>query len=349
MSYPWLLLPAVVGSALVAWVAGFIVRSLALRTGWVDVPDAGRHRHGRVVALAGGCAAWLAMVAGLFLAHPFAVGLEPVFSGWEWYSLVFAPLPLLVVGLWDDRRRLRPVWLLLGAFAAIALCMISGVRIEQVTNPGGGTMLFSLGTSLVVTFLWLLACVGATKFADGADGLVAGQTVIGSALIVGLCLSPLYAQPSVALLAALFGGSFLGVLWHNWPRAKLFLGEFGSTYAGLGLGVLASISGAKVAIALMAMGVFVADIIWVMMRRVWRGRSPLEGDRTHLYFLLAALGMPSWLVAVVIWGLGLGFGLAALQFQTQGKLLLVGVLILLTAFISYLAEQRAAKRGKVLV
>lgn len=349
MSWVLIFVLAAAASALLAWVGGWLVRRYAKDFGLVDRPDGGRHRHARPMPLAGGVAAWVAMACVAAVFWFAAPALVSEFRLLEWMSLLVAAIPLLIVGLLDDRYRLGPGWLLLGAVLSIILALLLGIRIERVTNPGGGAIAFTSLISTVVSAAWLLACIGSTKFADGVDGLVAGQTVIGAILIGWLCLLPAYFQPHVGLLAAIFGGAFFGVLLHNWPRARLFLGEFGSTFAGLGLGVLASISGAKVAIALMAMGFFVADIFWVMARRVWRGRSPLEGDRTHLHFLLLAAGVPSWAVALIVWSLGLGFGIAALQFQTQGKLLLAGALITLTWTVSYAAERIAKQKGVSLV
>lgn len=349
MSWVLTFVLASAASALLAWVGGWLVRRHAKEFGLVDRPDGGRHRHTRPMPLAGGVAAWVAMscVAVVFwFVAPTVVG---AFALREWLSLVVAAIPLLVVGVLDDRYRLGPGWLLFGAVASIILALLLGIRIERITNPGGGAFTFTSLTSMAVSALWLLACIGSTKFADGVDGLVAGQTVIGAVLIAWLCLMPAYFQPHVGLLAAIFGGAFLGVLLHNWPRARLFLGEFGSTFAGLGLGILASISGAKVAIALMAMGFFAADILWVMARRVWRGRSPLEGDRTHLHFVLLAAGLPSWAVAIVVWSLGLGFGIAALRFQTQGKMVLIAVLVVGTWILSYSAERIARRKGVSLI
>lgn len=336
-------------SAFIAWACAWGIRRYARVFALVDTPDAGRRRHGRPVALAGGVAAWFAILCAVIAVWMIAPSLLSGLQWFEWMSFVVAPIPLLIVGVLDDRYRLSPGWLLFGAALSIALALMLGIRIERVTNLAGGALGFRLWASLLVSSLWLLACMGSTKFADGVDGLVAGQTVIGALLIAWLCLMPAYFQPHIGLLAALFGGAFFGVLLHNWPRARLFLGEFGSTFAGFGLGILASISGAKVAIALMAMGVFVADIVWVMARRVWRGRSPLEGDRTHLHFVLLAAGVPSWAVALIVWGLGLGFGIAALQFQTQGKMILALSLILLTWTLSYGAEKLAHQKGVSLV
>lgn len=332
-------------SALLAWVGGWFVRRFAQSLRLVDRPDGGRHRHVRPTPLAGGVAAWFAMACVAAVLWMVAPTLAREFALLEWLSLIVAAIPLLVVGLLDDRYRLGPGWLFLGAALSIAVALALGIRIERVTNPEGGAIVFTPFVSIVVSAIWLLACIGSTKFADGVDGLVAGQTVIGAMLIGWLCLMPAYFQPHVGLLAAIFGGAFFGVLLHNWPQARLFLGEFGSTFAGLGLGILASISGAKVAIALMAMGFFAADIVWVMARRIWRGRSPLEGDRTHLHFVLLAAGLPPWAVAIVIWSLGLGFGVAALRFQTQGKIVLIAMLVVGTWVLSYGAERIACRKG----
>lgn len=345
MSWILLFLAVALASAALGWLGGWGIRALAPRLGLVDRPDGDRRLHQAPMPLAGGVAAWGAMTVMAAVMHWAFPALLAPFSSLEWLSLLLSPLPLLCVGLLDDRYRLSPGWLLAGALCSISIALLLGIRIDEVTNPGGGVRMFGPIASIFITGGWLLACIGSTKFADGVDGLVAGQTGIGAFLISALCLAPAYFQPHVGLVSALFGGAFIGVLAHNWPKARLFLGEFGSTFAGLGLGILASISGAKVAIALMAMGFFGADMVWVMTRRLWRGRSPLQGDRTHLHFLLVAAGVPVWGVAMIVWGLGLGFGVAALRFQTQGKLVLIGALILLTWTLSYGAERVARQKG----
>ncbi len=331
--------------ALATWLLGFVVRKWALSVGFVDRPDKKRRFHDHPVAFGGGILAWAMCVIGIsFISffYPDWFRMVPMMAR---LGFILSPIPLLIVGILDDRYRLSSAWLLFGAFSSILLAILFGIRIERISDLSGGVLHFTPVISILVSAIWLLACTGATKFSDGVDGLVAGQTVIGSGLIVGLCLSPAFYQPEIALLAAIFGGSFLGILLHGWPRARMYLGEFGSTFAGFGIGVLALISGAKFAIALMAMGFFVADIIWVMLHRLWRGVSPLEGDRTHLHFVLLKIGLPAWSVAVLLWVLGLIFGLAALQFQTQGKLALLLAIVIFTWMLSFFATRFAARLG----
>ncbi len=332
-----------------AWGLGFWMRRWAMAHRWLDVPDEGRHRHARPIPYGGGIVAWAVCAIGVAVASWLYPDLFQTVSPLDRVGFFLSTLPLLVIGIADDRRPLRPGWLLFGASLSVAIALAFGLRVERLSLPSGVLLPLSSFASLAISALWLLACTGATKFSDGLDGLVSGQTVIGACLIIGLCLSGRFFQPEVALLAALFGGAFFGVFLHGWPKARLFLGEFGSTFAGFGLGILALISGAKFAIALMAVGFFVADIIWVMLRRLWRGASPLQGDRTHLHFVLLAAGMPPWAVTLLVWGLALGFGLAALQVQTQAKMLLLAVVVLLTWGLSYVGTTIAERRGARLV
>ncbi|MBP9747669.1 undecaprenyl/decaprenyl-phosphate alpha-N-acetylglucosaminyl 1-phosphate transferase [Patescibacteria group bacterium] len=329
-------------TALVGFVGGYGVRALALRVRMVDVPDGERRTHARPVPLGGGLAAWFACVVAFSLLRLVA---PSVFSAALWRDLAVvgvATLPLLVVGLVDDARRLSARWLVLAALAAVGIAVAGGIRVEAVTWFGGSARTLSTMVSVLVSSAWLLLATGATKFSDGVDGLVVGQTIVGAALIAGLSLSTAYFQPDMALIAGLFGAAFFGVLWHNWPRARLYLGEFGSTFSGFGLGVIAILSGAKLAIALAAVGVFLVDVCWVMVRRLWRGTSPFSGDRTHMHFLLQDKGWPSWAVAPLLWLVAFGFGFAALQLQTQGKIRLLFALALLTWGASFWLQRSTA-------
>ncbi len=311
----------------------------------LDVPDGARRLQKKPVPLGGGVAAWMACMlvfGALWLAAPQLFSVE-VWRGVGMLGL--ATVPLLVAGLLDDRYRLPARWLVLGGIFAAMIALVGGIRIERVSWFGTGALALPLGVSWLVSGVWLLLTTGATKFSDGVDGLVAGQTVVGSLLIVGLSLSAAYFQPDIALIAGIFGASFFGVLLHNWPRARLYLGEFGSTFAGFGLGAIAIVSGAKLAIALAAVGILLVDIVWVMIGRLRRGTPIFVGDRTHIHFLLQDSGLPSWAVAPLLWVTAFGFGFAALQLQTQGKATLLLVLACVTWGASVWLQRHSRSRA----
>ncbi len=252
----------------------------------------------------------------------------------------------------DDHFDIKPWQQFLFPLVASVIIVASGSGIVQVTNPFGPGALslvwaqpvFSwMGLSIpfafpsdLVTVAWLLTVTYALKFLDGLDGLAAGMTVIGGALIAALASSSAYFQPLIALMALMVAGVYLGFLpWNR--QGSIFLGEAGSTIAGFSLGVLAIISGAKVATAATALAIPLVDIVLVVARRLLRGASPFKGDDTHLHFQLLEAGLSPRNAVRLIWGIALAFGLLALTMQTKGKLFLLAGLAALTLVISALA------------
>lgn len=191
-----------------------------------------------------------------------------------------------------------------------------------------------------LTFLWLITVTMATKFMDGIDGLVTGQTVVGAAVIASLALTTAFFQPSIVLLAAVIGAAFLGFLPWNFHPAKQFLGESGSTIAGFSLGFLAIVSGTKVATALMVLGLPLLDLAFVVVGRLRRGVSRARrGQDAHLHFRLLEAGLSQRQAVLLVWSIGLAFGLAGLAFQTRGKIVLLA-LAAATGLLSFWATWR---------
>ncbi len=334
--------------------------SIRLATRWraIDAPTLERKQHGRSVPRFGGIGIGLSMLLVIFFAWNAGWFNGAHISSFQLIGFSLGVLVLLVGGIWDDLKDLPSHILIWFPLAASLLVTFTGTLVRVVTQIGSvrgsslvwRTWLFSTYPHLIVliwpasliTFLWLLSVTAATKFADGLDGLVTGQTMIGACLIAALALSPRYAQPSIALFAAIVGGAFLGFLPLNVFPAKQFLGEAGSTIAGFALGTLAIVSGAKMATALMALGVPLADIVFVMLGRIWRGQHPFHGDRTHLHFRLLQLGLTQRQAVAMLWMISITFGIGAFALQTRGKILLLLALGCLTFVISWFAKRRAA-------
>jgi len=96
------------------------------------------------------------------------------------------------------------------------------------------------------------------------------------------------------------------------------------------LGVLAIISGGKLAIALLVMGIPILDVMWTIVRRLLHGQNPFRfADRKHLHHRLLDLGLSARQTVLVFYGLALIFGFSGLFLQSQGKLLALAILVLL--------------------
>jgi UDP-N-acetylmuramyl pentapeptide phosphotransferase/UDP-N-acetylglucosamine-1-phosphate transferase len=184
-----------------------------------------------------------------------------------------------------------------------------------------------------------------TKLLDGVDGLVSGLGLIGSLVIFLFTSTTQYSQPDIAVAALIFSGACLGFLVLNFNPAKIFLGEGGSLFIGYVLGVLAIISGGKIAIALLIMGLPILDVFWTIARRLLKGKNPFRfADRQHLHHRLLDLGLSPRQTVAVFYVFAAVFGLSGLFLQSRGKLLaliiLLGLMLLLIIFFSWWEKAR---------
>lgn len=326
-------------TALASWLFAFFGRRLAIKVRAVDHPTGGRKIHAAPTALWGGIGIGLTIVGALIVAERLGWLTDPHLRPLQLAGFIVAILVILVTGALDDRFHFSPPALFVLYLLASIVVILTGTSIVQVTRIGShdGVRLPALfGQSLAL--VWLMSVTFSTKFLDGLDGLVTGQAVIGSLLIAGLALSSAYHQPAIVVLAFLIAAAFIGFLPHNLYPAKQFLGESGSVLAGFALGFLSIVSGTKVAIALMALGLPLADATLVVLGRIVRGASPFRGDDTHLHFKLLKAGLSQRQVVMLLWTIAAAFGLAALAVQTRGKIALGIALIVLTAILSFFAD-----------
>lgn len=352
------------GTFLIALIAGLIttpfVQRFALRRRVVHEPG-GRRQHGAITPLLGGAAILFALLGAMLLA---------VWFGWlpgEHIKLKYvigialAGALLVLGGSLDDIYELKPkyqaIWPVLAALVIVA----SGIGVPFVTNPLGGQLyLNSLSfdvltwggipyrVSLIAdlfTIAWLLGMTYTTKFLDGLDGLVSGITVIGGLIIAAVSLMKEVSQPDTAILALAVSGAYLGFLRYNINPARIFLGEGGSTLAGFLLGVLAIISGGKIATTLLVVGLPLFDAAVVILRRVIKEkRSPFSGDRSHLHFKLLERGISPRQAVFFYWFVAAFFGVATLVLRGWEKI--AAIAVLLCVAVAALAFGQAKSVGK---
>lgn len=324
------------------------IKQLAWRWHIVDRPDQIRKLQTKPVALLGGWAIFIAASIAMWLFRDYLVAGD--LTGRHWLGVWIGGLVLMIGGTLDDCYNLRPSAQLLFSIAAITAVIAGGVGINKITGLNGeliflnkwqinlfewrGIMRHFVVVADLFTFAWLLALMYTTKLLDGLDGLVTGLISIGSIIIALFTLTTKYYQPDIALASLIFAAACAGFLLYNWSPAKIYLGDGGSLLLGYFLGVLAIISGGKIAIALLIMGIPMLDVVWVVIRRVLSGKNPLKSaDRQHLHYRLLELGWGVRRSVLVYYFLALIFGVSALFLQSQGKRLALLLLFLVMAII----------------
>jgi len=130
------------------------------------------------------------------------------------------------------------------------------------------------------------------------------------------------------------------------------MGDTGSIFLGLALAVLSIMGGAKLALALMVLGVPILDVAVVIMNRIRRGQSPVHYDKTHLHHRLMATGLSVKQICYLFYGVAIIFGLLALSFSGIHAAAVhfykfVGIILVILTMIGLIiwVDRRQRQRG----
>lgn len=253
----------------------------------VDVPFSAPHKiHTRPVPRAGGIA--LAVIVGLVNVLGGATVSPQV------RAILTSALVILVFGLADDALGLSAPWKFLGQIIAAALLVWQGVYIQILRQPL---------LDLPLTFLWVIGITNAFNFVDSMDGLAVGLAGIASAFFLLVTLDA--GQTSLAFLSAVMLGACIGMGYYNLLPARSFLGDSGAQLLGFilaGIGIAYTPPGLPqpsswfVPILLLSVPIF--DMVLVVLSRLRRRVSLVQGSQDHTYHRLVNAGMqPSHAVA----------------------------------------------------
>ncbi|HEY1012738.1 MAG TPA: MraY family glycosyltransferase [Herpetosiphonaceae bacterium] len=333
-----------------------LVRHWCIKRGLYDLPEA-RRVHRIPTPRLGGIAIFGGFMSAL-LASIFVSRGHPELARYPSETLRLGLLAAGATLIWlvmtiDDLRGL-PAKLRLAVQVVAALIAVGPYLWEQQIHPGlqpgdGGargiiatafnTPLFQVNfhkfwppLAIAFTVFWIVGMTNALNWIDGLDGLAGGVTLIAS-LILALHTYSLK-QHSLVLLPLALAGACLGFLPYNLHPAKIFMGDGGAMVLGYILAICSIIGGAKLASALLVLGIPLLDGAWLIIYRRWRGASATGSDRSHLHHKLHDMGLSQRQVVWFYYAISLGFGVAALVLRDSWQKLVA--LVLLTALVGTL-------------
>lgn len=275
----WWLLAAVAGCSLLMTGA---LRRYALARSLMDIPNA-RSSHSVPTPRGGG----VAIVVSFLLAVPLIANMGLVAWSLAW-ALLGAGTGIAVLGFLDDHGHIAARWRLLGHFMAAAWALFWLGGLPSLSVFGFNVALGWLGHGLAVVYLvWLLNLY---NFMDGIDGIASVEAIcvcVGGALLYVLLGFTGSLQPATWLMPMLLAVAVAGFLLWNFPPARIFMGDAGSGFLGITLGVL-SLQAAWIAPQLfwswlILLGVFIVDATYTLLRRLLRGDKVYEAHRSHAY------------------------------------------------------------------
>ncbi len=238
---------------------------------------------------------------------------------------------VLSIGILDDIFGLGAWVKLFVEIAAAAVVISFGYRLLP---PGSLGFLGHAGEAVVLagSVVWVVWVTNVFNLADGLDGLAAGigGKLALSIMVIGLSLG----VPWVGLLSIVLFGVCTGFLVHNFPPARIFMGDSGSLFLGfIFASVIMGVAGVNGGhgislLGVLALGVPMIDGIGAILRRLINGKSIMTGDRDHLHYKLLLRNGSRRKVALVIYLMTLGFSSLSLliyfKFNGHGPVMAVG-------------------------
>lgn len=273
MTYLWLISAvAVLSLGLTA-----ALRRYAISRSIIDIPNA-RSSHSIPTPRGGGVAIVVAFLVSLpILGY---AGLVP------WPQLIAvggAGALVAVIGFMDDHGHIAARWRLLGHFSA---------AIWGLFWIGGFPPLVLFGLSLdlhwvghILAAVYLVWILNLYNFMDGIDGIASIEALC---VCLGACLLYWFSGvPALIWGPLILAMAVLGFLYWNFPPARIFMGDAGSGFLGVALGVL-SLQAAWQSSQLfwgwlILLGVFIVDATFTLLRRLIRGDKVYEAHRSHAY------------------------------------------------------------------
>jgi UDP-GlcNAc:undecaprenyl-phosphate GlcNAc-1-phosphate transferase len=329
-----------------------VMRTIATFYGIIDEPDRLRKLHAEPVAYLGGVAVFMGWISALAVSTFIYLHRHDVYPGVFVYinfSIVVGAAVIVVLGLWDDIRNIRPWMKILGQVVAALFLLFEGVG-QRCTAPllsplgarinaflyGPGVQVdpffpewFVILSSSILVIVLVVGCCNATNLMDGLDGLCGGVTAIIAAgflfLAVHLAATGGGLNANQDALRIVLGlallGAVLGFIPYNFNPASIFMGDTGSMFLGFACAtqlILLAESRPKWFLAgLVMFALPILDTALAFTRRWINGRPLFSPDKYHFHHQLLQRGLTVKKAVLVSYALAIGFAVlgAAIVFM----------------------------------
>ena len=246
---------------------------------------------------------------------------------------------IFLLGLLDDLFKLSPKFRLGFQFLVASIAWFNNLRINTVNLDFISSDLHNVQIptilSFIITVIWIAGIINAINWMDGADGLAIGLLIIASIafFIIELSIDNLFLT---CILVSLIGAA-LAFLKFNYHPAQIIMGDSGSYFLGFNLSLVSFISSADnsapfdLRVVLLIMFIPIADMVYVIFKRIINGKNPLYPDKTHLHHRLLESGLNQRETVNIIWSLSALFAVIALVINGR-----INSIFILYSFIIHL-------------
>lgn len=273
-----------------------LAKKIAHHVGAIDLPNE-RKVHKSAMPRMGGLAIYGAFLFGYVIYGEITT---------QMLSILIGSFIILILGMLDDIKPIKASYKFLVQMIAAAIVVIYGqIYFNQITFLGLH-LEFNLFFSYFLSIMFIVAISNAINLIDGLDGLAGGISSIYflTIAVISILLNKTGGLDFILTLIML--GSTLGYLYHNFPPAKIFMGDSGSLFLGFMISIIALVS-FKVAtltslvIPIVILAIPIFDTALAIFRRLLKGESIGKPDKEHFHHQLLKLNFSPRASIIIIY------------------------------------------------
>ena len=246
----------------------------------MDIPNE-RSVHKKPTPLLGGIAIFLSFLFGFILfgnQNPLMI------------SILIASFLILLLGIFDDIKPIKARYkFVIHILVALIVVFYGGLKLTHVDIFG--LSLNFKWMSPYITILIIAGIINAVNLIDGLDGLCAGISSIYFLTIGVIALILNKFNGLDIILSFIMLGATLGFLVFNYPPAKIFMGDTGSTFLGLMISVIMllgfkTVTLTSLLIPLVLLILPITDTLFAIIRRTLNKKPIGQADKEHIHHQL---------------------------------------------------------------
>ncbi len=317
----------------------YTITKVSLQIGMLDVPNE-RSSHITPIPRGAGVAIFFAYFIVLSIFHTSFV--------LEYKGFILGSLLVFFTGVYDDNRGVQPKTKFIAiTIASLLIFFLDDLKIDTLGTWFGHEISLPLFFSLLVTVIAVVGFTNAMNLIDGLDGLSGSVAIVifGAFCYIGFSFQDMF----IVTVSSLMIAALIAFLLFNWHPARIFMGDSGSLILGFTIAVVAikSIAYISITAVLFLTAIPIIDTITVMVRRIQRGLSPFNPDKTHLHHKILRWkgGVDNAVVMIALIQLVFSIMGLALYKQPDNIVFFIFVILLILSFS--LLDERAVARERV--
>lgn len=252
------------------------------------------------------------------------------------------------VSFLDDRFSVPFFYRLIAHVAATTIILYGGFALHRLEMPGASWQ-WSATVSAMISALFIIWMVNLYNFMDGMDGLAGGMAVFGFGTFAAM--GWIAGHITFSAISMIIAAASAGFLFFNFPPARIFMGDIGSSTLGF-LAAVLSLWGARENVfpfwaAVLVFSPFIADATVTLIRRLLQREKVWQAHKTHYYQKLVQTGWGHRRTVLLEYMIMLGCGLSALwSIRATVEMQLVIFMAWVLFYFSYFSwVSRIVRRG----